>query len=52
MLLMWKFQETIIILGSANFLPPYDGGITFKNIKTGEEIFHKLDTGATRMFKS
>lgn len=39
------------ILGSANFLPPYDGGITFKNIKTGEEIFHKLDTGATRMFK-
>ena len=39
------------ILGSADFLPPYDGGITFKNIKTGEEIFHKLDTGATRMFK-
>lgn len=39
------------ILGSANFLPPYDGGITFKNIKTGEEIFHKLDSGATRMFK-
>lgn len=39
------------ILGSANFLPPYDGGITFKNIKTGEEIFHKLESGATRMFK-
>jgi len=39
------------ILGSADFLSPYDGGITFKNIKTGEEIFHKLDTGATRMFK-
>jgi hypothetical protein len=39
------------ILGSADFLPPYDGGITFKNIKTGEEIFHKLETGATRMFK-
>lgn len=39
------------ILGSADFLSPYDGGITFKNIKTGEEIFYKLDTGATRTFK-
>ncbi len=39
------------ILGSAKFLPPCSGGITFKNIKTGEEIFHKLESGATRMFK-
>ena len=44
-------SEDYYILGSAEFLPPCDGGITFKNIKTGEEIFHKLESGATRMFK-
>lgn len=39
------------ILGSANSESPHKGGITFKNIKTGEEIFYKLEPGADRMFK-
>ena len=39
------------ILGSIQAVPPNKGGITFKNIKTGLEIFHKLNTGAERMFR-
>lgn len=39
------------IFGSSDFLPPYSGGITFKNISSGEEIFHQLEIGPSRMFK-
>lgn len=39
------------IFGSSEFLSPYNGGITFKNISTGEEIFHELEVGPSRMFK-
>lgn len=44
-------SEDYYILGSIQAVPPNKGGITFKNIKTGVEIFHKLYTGAERMFK-
>ncbi len=39
------------ILGSGRYIHLNNGGITFKNIKTGEEIFHKLESGADKMFK-
>lgn len=39
------------IFGSSDFLSPYNGGITFKNISSGEEIFHELKIGPSRMFK-
>ena len=37
------------ILGSADY--DTGGGITFKNIKTGEEIFHEMEYGPDRMIK-